>query len=350
LILAVQVISSLLSLAVVFLCLGMAAVLFLRKPHDRMALYLSFFLILYAMLMSGPLEAFLYYWRFSDSIAYVLQLIIYTIPSIILICTFPNGRLLPAWTKWPVLASVLATFLILIKRNEDWVTFSTPYARADMVFLGIILATALYALFYRYRVILTQAEKVQVKWAVVGFFIWVVYQAVNSIPYFYFQSLPASQLLPGWYSVVGINWWLSLAILPLFLTIAILRNRLFDIDVIVRKTLIYGGLTGTLALVFFIGVVLFQDLSQAITGQHESPVATVLSTLIIAALFNPLRRRIQNDIDRRFYRRKYDAQKTLEGFAARVRNEVGLEKLTEDLLAVVDETMQPEKIGVWLKK
>jgi hypothetical protein len=350
LILATQWISNFLSLAVVLLCLGLATGLFLRKPNDRMALYLSIFLILYGLLMSGPLEAFLYEWGLPDSIAYKLQLVIYTVPSIILLCTFPNGRFVPGWTKWPVIGSFLVVLMILIRPNENWVSFSTLYTRVVSVFLGIIIASALYAQIYRYRVILIPAEKVQVKWAVVGFFVWIIYQAINSVPYFYFQSLPPNQPLPGWYPVVGINWWLSLAILPLFLAIAILRHRLFDIDVIIHKTLIYGALTATLALVFFIVVILLQDLSQVITGQHQSPVATVLSTLIIAALFTPLRRRIQNDIDRRFFRSKYDAQKILERFAASARDEVELDKLTEDLLRVVVETMQPDKIGLWLRK
>jgi hypothetical protein len=350
LLLAIHWISNLLSLAVVLLCYGLAAILFWRKPGDRMAFYLSIFLILYGIMMAGPLEIILYQRGLPDSIAYKIQLIIYTCPSIILLCTFPNGRLAPKWTKWPVIGSFLIVLTVLIKPDEDWVRFTTGYARLNIIFLAVILISALYAQIYRYRVILTPVERVQVKWAVVGFFIWVIYQAINSIPYLYIQGLPAGQRLPAWFPVVGINWWLSLAILPLFLSIAILRHRLFDIDVIIHRTVVYGALTATLAFVYFVSVILFQDLSQAVTGRHASPVATVLSTLIIAALFTPLRRRIQNDIDRRFYRRKYDAQKILERFAASVRDEVELAKLTADLVSVVEETMQPEHMSLWLKK
>jgi len=130
--------------------------------------------------------------------------------------------------------------------------------------------------------------------------------------------------------------------------IAILRYRLYEIDLIINKTLVYGALTAMLAVVYFVDIVVFQEVLLALTGQ-TSQLAVVASTLVIAALFNPLRRRIQSFIDRRFYRRTYDAAKTLEAFGSRLREQTDLEKLCEDLAEIVDETMQPSHISLWLR-
>jgi peptidoglycan/LPS O-acetylase OafA/YrhL len=138
---------------------------------------------------------------------------------------------------------------------------------------------------------------------------------------------------------------LSLVGLLAAMTIAIFKYRLYEIDIIINKTLVYGALSGTLALVYFSSVVLLQQVFPA-----DSQISIVLSTMAIAGLFAPLRRRIQKAIDKRFYRRKYDAQQTLAAFSVRMRDEVELERLSETLLAVVDETMQPAHVSLWFKE
>jgi hypothetical protein len=157
--------------------------------------------------------------------------------------------------------------------------------------------------------------------------------------------------------LVGVVWleWISSMLvlvsvvgLPVAVGIAILRYRLYNIDLLLNRTLVYGALTAVLAAVYFGSIVLFQVLFRAFTGQ-ESQLAVVVSTLAIAALFTPLRLRIQSFIDRRFYRRKYDARKTLEDFSAQLRNETDMDALSEDLVGVVRETMQPAHVSLWLR-
>jgi hypothetical protein len=139
-------------------------------------------------------------------------------------------------------------------------------------------------------------------------------------------------------------------VVPVFTYIAILKYRLYDIDVVINRTLVYGSLTAIVALIYFGGVATTQALFRALTGQEQQPqLAIVVSTLVIAALFNPLRRRIQSFIDRRFYRRKYDAAKTLDAFSIKLRDETDLEALSDDLVGVVRETMQPAHVSLWLR-
>jgi hypothetical protein len=183
---------------------------------------------------------------------------------------------------------------------------------------------------------------------------WVAYAAVVMVGGY--AILAARQLLPQDWTVGFVGSYVLGFLLasigavgvPAAAGVAILKYRLYDIDVIINRTLVYGALTVSLVLVYGAGVVVLQGLFRAFTGQ-ESNLAIVASTLTIAVLFQPLRRRIQDFIDRRFYRRKYDVAKTLEAFGVRLRDEVDLDRLSEDLLAVTKETLQPAHVSLWLR-
>ncbi len=143
-----------------------------------------------------------------------------------------------------------------------------------------------------------------------------------------------------------------LLLIPISIAIAILRSRLYDIDVIINRTLVYGSLTAILALIYLVGVVGVQAIVNAFAQRQSSepsPILVVITTLLIAALFQPLRRRLQRGIDHRFYRRKYNVEQTLASFSATLRSETDLPHLTENLVGVITETMQPAHISLWLR-
>jgi hypothetical protein len=182
-------------------------------------------------------------------------------------------------------------------------------------------------------------ERQQIKWLAL---------AALAIPVWFLTNAPIQAAAPNLFAVMDAL--VVFALIPLAAGIAILKYRLYDIDVIINRTLVYGVLTASLALVYLGGVAASQAIFRALTGQDQQPqLAVVASTLAIAALFNPLRRRVQAFVDRRFYRRKYDAQRVLAGFSATLRDETDLSRLNQDLVGVVRETVQPEHVSLWLR-
>lgn len=206
----------------------------------------------------------------------------------------------------------------------------------------------IYSQVYRYRRVSNSVQRQQVKWAVFGLVLYAVLLIGLSL-----LPLIPGLYQPGSFFEVVLNTLYPLAALPLPLSIgiAILRYRLWDIDTIINKALVYGLLTALLAALYAGLIFGLESLFASITGHAgQSPIVLVVSTLAIAALFQPARKRIQSVIDRRFYRKKYDAAKTLTAFSRTLRHEVNLEQLEEQLLAVVQETMQPEHVSLWLRK
>jgi len=314
-------------------------VLFLRKSDDRMALLASISLVLFPFAFSAQIVGTLpAAWTLPVEIVELLG----NLGLGLFFFVFPSGRFVPRWAS--LLMVVWIVYWIISLFFPD-----SPLANSLLFFFplpGIILCLIVLQI-YRYRRVSTPIQRQQTKWVIAGFAIAFGPLAISlTIEYsLLIQIFPKSSLL---ISLVQLPFDLLLLIFPLSLGFAILRYRLWDIDVLVNRALVYGTLTILLGLIYAGLVIGFQSLFGELIRQTNG-VVIVASTLVIAALFQPLRSRIQHIIDRRFYRRKYDSARTLEAFSATLRNEVDLATLSEHLMGVVQETMQPASVSLWLR-
>jgi hypothetical protein len=313
-----------------------------RRSEDRMALFVALMLV-----MLGPIIATFAVpvspspWRAPNECLTLLFLALFVLVFLL----FPSGQFVPSFTRW-----ILVVFLAV---QVPFTFFpvapfmpNTPVSQPGwLVTLGELAIVALVQL-YRYRRVSSPLQRQQTKWVVFGLAVPITVDVIGSVLYLMFPVLASpGSLYPLAFNVVSF-------LLPLFLPLAfgfaMLRYRLWDIDVLINRALVYGALTVILTAVYVGLVIGLQALLRGIISQDNS-VAIVISTLAIAALFQPLRRRIQRLIDRRFYRSKYDATKTVAAFSTTLRQEVDLDQLREQLLAVVQETMQPTHVSLWLR-
>ena len=260
---------------------------------------------------------------------------------------FPNGQFVPRWMRW------LSIGVIMYWGAKNFFSLSplNPFTRFpildSLTFVGFV-GTMVVGQIYRYRRVSSLLQRQQTKWIVFSMSVAVGCYVGLNLLYGVFSLPPKGPLAD---LIIFTATYSLMLLIPLSIVFAILRARLWDIDILINRTLVYGTLTVLLGLVYFGLVIGLQALVRLFTGQAlQSPVVIVASTLAIAALFQPLRHRIQAIIDRRFYRHKYDAAKTLLGFSATLRNEVDLNQLREQLIAVVEETMQPTHVSLWLRK
>jgi hypothetical protein len=296
-------------------------------------------------LPAGEVAAWIFAWIWVPSLGLIVFLLL----------VFPDGRLPGALWRWVagftvsavVAGAVLAAFSPGAVLEHP---FENPLGIEDLpnaskaveAFMYALVMVGASSMLARLRHA-GRVERQQIK--------WFAYATTVSISGVVLKNTVFPALGGTWV------WWVGLVLTtvglagsPVAMGIAILRYRLYEIDLLINRTLVYGSLTVTLALVYFGSVVATQAIFRALTGQEQQPqLAIVVSTMVIAALFNPLRRRIQGFIDRRFYRRKYDARKTLEAFSAKLRDETDLDALSDDLTSVVRETMQPAHISLWLR-
>lgn len=328
--------------------IGLGVLIFVRKHDEFIGLLVSFFLVSFGM-NGGPLAVLSEAFPPFDA---PVMLISYTstISLPLFFGLFPNGRMVPR-VYWLVVILFGTMYISGDILQADSLTDPFWYMFAFVSWLSVLVGGTA-AQVYRYLRVATFEEKKQTRWVLFGLgllVLWIVgllaYTAVLGDP------TVGTTRDPDIVRRIMFLFLLNIGFEFVFLAIgmAILRSRLFDIDVIIRRTVTYATVVALLLVVYFGSVILLQQLFANITGQR-SELITIISTLAIAALFVPLRNRIQDAIDKRFNRRKYNAQQVLQEFGETVRDETDLDKLTAELVNVVQETMQPKSVSVWLKK
>jgi hypothetical protein len=329
---------------------GIGLLLFWRRSYEWMGLFVSLLLILVGGNGVSNTLSGLWIPRPPSPLFTTLLTLISAAQWIgfgTFLLTFPTGRFAPR-RSWVILVFWITAFL------QPSIQPPLPAGATAAILQGavflletvVIFGGALFILVYRYRRVFNATQRQQTKWVVYAAAAWfIVYLVANVLSSVLPVQSPYQLLTPT------VALLLPSVFLFLGLGFAILRYRLWDIDAIINRTLVYGMLTAILTLTYAGVILLVHVITETITGQTgDPPIAIVGSTLLIIALFNPLRRRIQTVIDRRFYRRKYDARKVVAAFTTSLRTEIDLTNLSEHLLRVVEETMQPTHISLWLRR
>jgi hypothetical protein len=353
-----------LSYLIVFTHNVIAAIIYHRRPDEWIALFVAFALVTNGAIiplafLPAPIFLNPTLWKFLIDIITWIGLF----TSVTLLYLFPDDKFSPSWTRWLAVLWGIVIFFALYFPNSAISLEGWP----RWVQLPLLLAfsiSGVYAQMHRYENISTPTQRQQTKWALIGliaavFGPLVYFLASNAlspanapaISNLLYQRVGATYFSFSVFNRLIVTTFVTayLLLLPVSFAIAILRYRLWDIDFLIRRTLAYSALTVTLAVIYLVTVVLLQDIFDALTGETQPAIVTVLSTLAIGALFTPLRHRIQKSIDQRFYRQKYDAEKTLLAFSNSLREEVDLDTLSNRLLVVIETTMHPEHVLLWLK-
>ncbi len=333
--------------AAALIAFTLAGVLFGKRPDEGMALFLSFFLLAHGVVMGGLLAALEPFWPGAQALSYqVVQPLLYAPLLVAILATFPDGRFVPPQTRWLVVASLLFAPLspLLVSAPASFGPVNL-YTVSALVWLALIFA-ALYAQILRYRHVSGPAARQQTKWVVYGFTLALLVAMIPTGLTLWLERLPPGTTLPAWTPLIRPGWALATAILPVCLTLAVMRYRLFDIDVLFNRTLVYGGLTAGVIVIYAlsVGVLSFVFQTQA------TPVTALLATGLVAVLFHPLRDRLQAVVNRLFYGQRDDPLGALSKLARRLEAAMAPEIVLPTLVQTIAQTLKLPYVAISLRR
>ncbi|MEZ4769477.1 MAG: GAF domain-containing sensor histidine kinase [Caldilineales bacterium] len=335
----IAVLSTVASLAAALLSLILATLFFRSRFTEPLAAALSYFLLLYAVVMAGPLETWSAYWLGDTVVVMRLQGLLIAIPSVALLALFPNGRFVPPWTRWLVILAVpLAVAMVFVPfpgAAELGGPGSILIIAVAAGLVGLLIA-GLAAQVYRFRRVSSVTERQQAKWVVYGFALWLGYILLSTGPFFYLESLPPGAPAPWWAAISVLGWFLALNIVPLSLTISVTRYRLWDIDLVINRTLVYGALTAFVIAIYALVVGGAGALFQA----QGNWLLTLIATGLVAVLFQPVHIRLQRAVNRLLYGHRDEPLEVMARLGQRLEDALAPEQVLPTLVETIAQTLK----------
>ena len=323
------------TIAAASLSLFLARLIFRQKPKERMPVYLSFFLVLYGIAL--PLEAIYPFWLSLSTLEFGLIITSLIGPAFVaLFVLFPDGQFVPSWTRWLILLSISIVPVSYFLEASSYTVIDEPLFWVGATIALSTLMLVLYAQIYRFRNASDPSERQQTKWVIYGISLWFLVMAVGSVPYAQVQLLPPGSAIPWWQLLNELVYLISFSFLPLSLTIAVMRYRLFDIDILINRTLVYGALTiSTMGIyVFIVGY-----LGNLLQASNQTFLA-FLATGLVALLFQPLRERLQTGVNRLMFGERDDPVAVLGSLSRRLEAAADPEAILPGIVDTVGQALK----------
>ena len=343
----VQIASVLTSIGAACLSIILSAILFRRKRNEVIAVFASFFLLGHGIIMAGPLEALKAFEPGEyTSTVFAIQSALFMTPTMIFFCLFPNGRFVPHWTRYIALASLAYIPIGLYLSPANLFNIETPLTVLAGFGYFIFIIIGVYAQIFRYRHVSTLQERQQTKWFIFGMLVWLVFSIFVSIPYIILQNAPTDAPQPWWSPLSQLGWFISLMLLPLSFTIAIMRYRLWDIDLLISRALVYGVLTAVIIGLYILLVGGFSQLFQSSGNLFVS----LLATGLIAVLVQPLREHLQRVVNRLVYGERDNPISILTKLGERLEATVAPESILPTIVESISHALRLPYVAVMLKE